>query len=389
MARGERRQEEYDTRKSSGRTAGKPATRRKAKKKGKIALLVVELLVVVILLGVLGLFWYMESPSDGNGNTGDGEKGGPLFNVSIKEDDLEINKQVQENENLKEYRNIVLFGVDSRKGALTKGTLSDSIIIASINLETKDVKLCSVYRDTYLNLSNDKYGKCNSAYSYGGAEQAMKMLNMNLDLDIKDFVTIGFDGLTQVIDDIGGVYIDVDDEELRHINSYQETMAQEMGVNYTPVTSTGYQLLNGLQATAYCRIRYKTGNDFARAASQREVIQAIVDKVKTMDLVTLTKVANDVSNNVYTSLSMDEIVGILGEVAQYNIVDEGGFPEASMRGAGTLGSKGSCVYPINLTENVTWLHEFLFNDTGYEPSKEVQEYSKIIHDFVSQYINID
>lgn len=388
MARGERRQEEYGTRKSSGRTAGKPATRRKAKKKGKIALLVVELLVVVILLGVLALFWYMESPSE-TGNGTDGEKGGPLFNVSIKEDDLEINKQVQENENLKEYRNIVLFGVDSRKGALTKGTLSDSIIIASINLETKDVKLCSVYRDTYLNLSNDKYGKCNSAYSYGGAEQAMKMLNMNLDLDIKDFVTIGFDGLTQVIDDIGGVYIDVDDEELRHINSYQETMAQEMGVNYTPVTSTGYQLLNGLQATAYCRIRYKTGNDFARAASQREVIQAIVDKVKTMDLVTLTKVANDVSNNVYTSLSMDEIVGILGEVAQYNIVDEGGFPEASMRGAGTLGSKGSCVYPINLTENVTWLHEFLFNDTGYEPSKEVQEYSKIIHDFVSQYINID
>lgn len=388
MARGERRQEEYGTRKSSGRTAGKPATRKKAKKKGKIALLVVELLVVVILLGVLALFWYMESPSE-TGNGTDGEKGGPLFNVSIKEDDLEINKQVQENENLKEYRNIVLFGVDSRKGALTKGTLSDSIIIASINLETKDVKLCSVYRDTYLNLSNDKYGKCNSAYSYGGAEQAMKMLNMNLDLDIKDFVTIGFDGLTQVIDDIGGVYIDVDDEELRHINSYQETMAQEMGVNYTPVTSTGYQLLNGLQATAYCRIRYKTGNDFARAASQREVIQAIVDKVKTMDLVTLTKVANDVSNNVYTSLSMDEIVGILGEVAQYNIVDEGGFPEASMRGAGTLGSKGSCVYPINLTENVTWLHEFLFNDTGYEPSKEVQEYSKIIHDFVSQYINID
>lgn len=330
----------------------------------------------------------MERPSD-TGNGTDGGKGGPLFNVSIKEDDLQISDQVKENENLKEYRNIALFGVDSRKGALTKGTLSDSIIIASINLETNDVKLCSVYRDTYLNLSNDKYGKCNSAYSYGGAEQAMKMLNMNLDLDIKDFVTIGFDGLTQVIDDIGGVYLDVDDEELRHINSYQETMAQEMGVNYTPVTTTGYQLLNGLQATAYCRIRYKTGNDFARAASQREVVQAIVDKVKTMDLVTLTKVANDVSNNVYTSLSMDEIVGILGEVAKYNIVDEGGFPEATMRGAGTLGSKGSCVYPINLTENVSWLHEFLFNDTGYEPSKEVQEYSKIIHDFVSQYINID
>ncbi|MGN1205172.1 MAG: LCP family protein [Lachnospiraceae bacterium] len=386
MARDTRKQTEYATGRSQGRPSGKSAAKKNARKKRKIALLVAELLIVAILLGVLALFWFLESP---NGETPEGEKGGPLFNVSIKEDDLQINEQVQENENLKEYRNIALFGVDSRKGALTKGTLSDCIIIASINLQTHDVKLVSVYRDTYLNLSNDKYGKCNSAYSYGGAEQAMKMLNMNLDLDIKDFVTIGFDGLTQVIDDIGGISLDVDEEELRHINSYQECMAKDMGISYTPVTQTGYQLLNGLQATAYCRVRYKTGNDFARAASQREVIQAIVDKVKTMDVVTLTKVANDVSNNVYTSLSMDEIVSLLGEVSKYNIVDEGGFPEASMRGSSILGSKGSCVYPINLKENVTWLHEFLFNDTNYEPSKEVQEYSKIVHDFVSQYTNID
>ena len=129
---------------------------------GKMILLIVEIIIVLVLFGVLLLFWWLEKP---NKESEEGEKGGPLINISIDEQDLEISQKAQENEVIKGYRNVVLFGVDSRKGALTKGTLSDCIIIASINLETNDVKLCSIYRDTLLNLSNDKYGKCNSAYS--------------------------------------------------------------------------------------------------------------------------------------------------------------------------------------------------------------------------------
>lgn len=348
-----------------------------AKKKGKVVLLAVELLVVAVLIGAL---WVLK-------DFGDSE--GPQFNVEIREKDLEINTTVQENEVMKGYRNIALFGVDSRSGALTKGTLSDCIIIASINQDTGEVKLVSVYRDTYLNLSNDKYGKCNSAYSYGGAEQALKMLNMNLDMDIKEFVTIGFEGLAAAVDALGGVYLDVDEEELKHINNYQKCMAEDMKVSWEPVEETGYQLLNGLQATAYCRIRYRKGSDFARAASQREVIQAIIDEARKKDLATLTKVVNDVSEYVYTSFSVDDVIALLPELPQYAIVDEGGFPEATMRGSSTLGSKGSCVYPINLTENVTWLHEFLFDETGYEPSETVKNNSKVIHDFVSKYVDID
>lgn len=363
------------------RPAAKPSKRAKAKKKRKIIIFTVEIIVIAVLLGALWIFKDF-------GKNEDGTNSGPLI-VDFKEDDLVVNEQVQDNLQMQGYRNIALFGVDSRSGELTKKTLSDSIIIASINEKTGDVKLVSVYRDTYLNLSNDKYGKCNSAYSAGGAEQAIKMLNMNLDLDIKEFVTVGFEGLSSTIDELGGVWLDVDDEELKHINSYQKCMAEDLKVSWTPVENTGYQLLNGLQATAYCRIRYRSGNDFARAASQREVIQAIATEAKKADITTLTKVANTVSNYVYTSLSMDEIIGLLGEIAKYNIVEEDGFPQTDLRGSSTLGSKGSCVYPINLDDNVTWLHEFLFNDTDYEPSKEVKEYSGIIHDFVSQYTNID
>lgn len=360
-----------------------PAKKTKAKKKSKVIIFAVEILVLAVLLGALWLLRDFGNKPDNS--TG---RGPTILDVDFKEEDIAINEQVLENEHMEGYRNIALFGVDSRTGQLAKGTLSDCIIIASINQDTGDVKLVSVYRDTYLNLSNDKYGKCNSAYSYGGAEQALKMLNMNLDLNIKEFVTVGFEGLTATVDALGGVYLDVDKEELKHINSYQKCMAEDMQISWTPVEETGYQLLNGLQATAYCRIRYRSGNDFARAAAQREVIQAIADTAKKADAQTLVRVANDVSGYVYTSFSLDEIIGLLGDITKYNIVAEEGFPKSDMRGSDTLGSKGSCVYPIDLDDNVKWLHEFLFNDTTYEPSEEVKECSKEVRRFVSQYVTL-
>ena len=365
---------------SAAKNGGKKT---KARKTTKIVLLVVELLVVAVLVGALLWINNFEEESEGGFNIAVNFKDTPA-------EDLNISDPVQENEVMEGFRNIALFGVDSRSGQLMKGTLSDCIIIASINQDTGEVKLVSVYRDTYLNLTNDSgYDKCNKAYSYGGAEQAIKMLNYNLDLDIREFVTIGFEGLTAVVDALGGVYLDVDEEELLHINSYQKTMAEDMKTEYTEVTHTGYQLLNGLQATAYCRIRYKKGNDFSRAASQREVIQAIIDQARKADVATLTKVVTEVSKYIYTSFSMEDVIAMLGDLPKYSIVEEGGFPEATMRGSDTLGSKGSCVFAVDLEDNVKWLHEFLFGETDYQPSGNIVKDSKTIHDFVSQYVDID
>lgn len=385
-------------RRTNGKTASKTNTTKKAqsRKKSKVVIFAVEILVLAVLIGALWILKDFGTKSEGSTQEG-GEGSGFLMQIDFSEADIAINEEVENNEVMQGYRNIALFGVDSRTGALTKGTLSDAIIIASINLDTGDVKLVSVYRDTYLNLcrdtdsdpANDKYGKCNAAYSNGGAEQAIRMLNMNLDMDIQDFVTVGFGGLTATIDALGGVYLDVDEEELRHINNYQKTMAEDMHISYTPVETTGYQLLNGLQATAYCRIRYRVGNDFARAASQREVIQAIADTAKQADLKTLVGVVDSVSEYVYTSFSKEEIVGLLGDIAKYNIVDQTGFPKDDMRGADTLGSAGSCVFAINLDDNVKWLHEYLFEEKDYQPSARVVEYSQVVHDFVSRYVNID
>lgn len=358
---------------SKGNKGRKGSARENEKKKRrKILLFIIEifllLIMVVVLYGVL--------------------KGEKVGKVELDYDKIVINEEVKEREettNMKGYRNIALFGVDSTTGALTKNTRSDTIMIASINQDTGDCKLVSVYRDTYLNLSNDTYNKCNSAYAKGGPEMAINMLNMNLDMNITDFITVGFAGLTDTIDALGGVMVDVDNAEINHLNSYQFTMAEDLKRSYKEVTSTGYQLLNGLQATAYCRIRYTAGDDFKRAERQREVLMAVADKAKTASPATLNQIANDVFGEIYTSLDLTEIVELLGSIGKYNIVDQGGFPNEENRTTGTIGSKGSCVVPVNLTDNVEWLHKFLF-DEDYTASTEVQAYSDKIKSDTSSYV---
>ena len=360
---------------STGKKKKVPASAKKnsKKKRTKILLFIVE--IFVLLLMVVVLYGVLKTEKVGK--------------VEIPEEDIVINPIVEQKEEttMKGYRNIALFGVDSTTGALDKNTRSDSIMIASINLDTGECKLVSVYRDTYLNLSNDSYNKCNAAYAKGGPKQAINMLNMNLDMNITDFVTVGFAGLTDTIDALGGIMIDVDSEELKHINSYQICMAEDLKKSYTPVTDTGYQLLDGLQATAYCRIRYTAGDDFKRAERQREVLMAIADKAKSASPATLNTIANDVFKEVYTSLDISEILELLGDIGKYEIVDQGGFPEESMRATGTIGSKGSCVVPVNLEQNVAWLHGFLFKDEEYTPSDQVKEYSEKIKADTSGYIN--
>ena len=345
---------------------------KKKNKTSKIILFIVEILVLLLMVMVLWTVLKTEK----------------VGKVDLPEEDIVINPEVeklqeQEGSVLQGYRNIALFGVDSTEGALTKNTRSDTIMIASINLDTGDCKLVSVYRDTYLNLSNDTYNKCNAAYAKGGPMQAINMLNMNLDMNITDFVTVGFSGLTETIDALGGVYIDVKEEEISHLNNYQisivgttkdgKTYTAAEG-SYTPVTQAGYQKLNGLQATAYCRIRY-VGNDFERTARQRRVLKAVADEAKKASPAQLEKIANSVFDKVYTSLDISEIVSLLGNISKYNIVDEGGFPNSDMLTTGSIGKKGSCVVPRSLESNVTWLHEFLFDEKDYEPSSAVKEYS--------------
>lgn len=350
--------------------------KRAARKRRKIIVFAVEIVVLVVMVGFM-LKVFEKS-----------EEGPIVVQLPTEPEEIEIATQVQQDPIMKGYWNIALFGVDANsESELVKGGRSDSTMIASINLDTGDIKLVSVYRDTYLNIGSDYYIKCNTAYHRGGGEQAVTMLNANLDMDINDFIAIGYEGLKGIVDGLGGVYLEVDEQELKHINNYQYSIAEVLDIDkYEEVKRTGYQKLNGLQATAYCRIRYRSGDDFARAASQRELLMAIEERIKEVDLATLTDVFTEAMKHVVTTLTVKDITPYLSEVANYRIVDQGGFPEESMRTTGNIGSKGSSVIPLSLESNVEWLHKFLFDKEEYSVSDKVKEYSDKIRSDTAAYL---
>ena len=159
---------------------------------------------------------------------------GPKVTV-LETEELRIPEEVQQDEAMKGYMNIALFGVDSREGSLDKEAHSDTILIASINNKTKDVKLVSVYRDTYLDNTNGEYRKATECYYFGGPSRAISMLNKNLDLDITDFVTVDFTAVADVVDALGGIDIDVQEDEIVHLNNYQVEGSQVTGKEIVPV----------------------------------------------------------------------------------------------------------------------------------------------------------
>lgn len=284
--------------------------------------------------------------------------------------------QKSENSNTTGYRNIVLFGVDSRQNELKQGTHSDTIIIASINRKTKDVKLASIYRDTYVKIPDkNAYDKINAAYFRGGYALALSTINKNFDLDLKQYVTVNFRDVCTAIDLLGGITIDVQPNEVKYVNGYTRELNRINGTNVAGITTSGSQLLNGTQATAYARIRYTAGGDYKRTERQRIVVQKIFGKLKQSNLKTKNSFINTMFPSVATNLTNADILSLVPGILSYNIVDQTGFPYEP--DAHTY-QRISYVFPIDLAANVTKLHQFLFNDTKYKPSATVQQYSNEI-----------
>lgn len=292
--------------------------------------------------------------------------------VDINEEDLSVSEQAEES--LAEYRNIALFGVDSRDSNLGKGNRSDCIIIASINNKTKDVKLISVYRDTYVNIEGHGLDKITHAYSYGEAPLAIKTLNENFDLNIKEFVTVNFDAVAEAVNALGGVTIDVEQEEIQYINDYIKETSRVTGISTTNVTKAGKQTLDGVQAVAYSRIRYTAGGDYKRTERMRTVIEAMVEKFKTKNISEMNKIIDKILPEVYTNIKASDIFTLLPSIASFNIVDSIGWPYE------TKGITLDRWYgvPVTLESNVKQLHEEAFGKTDYNPSDRVKEISNQI-----------
>lgn len=300
---------------------------------------------------------------------------GKLDTQEIPQEDIVINEGVEQLASLGEgYLNVALFGVDSREGDLEKNTRTDCIIVASLNKETKEIKMASVYRDTLLDLSEGTLQKCNAAYSFGGPKQAINMLNMNLDLDIQNYVTVDFGVVAEVVDLLGGLDIEIKEEEVEPLNKFVYETGQVAGKEAHFVGGSGVQHLDGVQATTYARIRSTAGGDFTRTERQRLVIEKIVEKMMKSDLATINKIIDEVFPTISTNFTMTEILSYAKYFNQYKLGENTGFPID--KATDTISGLGSIVIPVSLEDNVKKLHEFLFGtEEGYTPSGKVQSIS--------------
>lgn len=306
---------------------------------------------------------------------------GQLDTQEIPKEDIVINEGVEQLASLGEgYLNVALFGVDSREGDLEKNTRTDCIIVASLNKETKEIKMASVYRDTLLDLSEGTLQKCNAAYSFGGPKQAINMLNMNLDLDIQNYVTVDFKAIADTIDLLGGLDIELTEAEVKYIGDFigetGDVAGRDRGdVHY--VEGAGLQHLDGVQATTYARIRSTAGGDFTRTERQRLVIEKMVEKILKSDLATINKIIDEVFPKISTNFTMTEILSYAKYFNQYKLGENTGFPID--KATDTISGLGSIVIPVSLEDNVKKLHEFLFGtEEGYTPSDKVQSISNKI-----------
>ena len=345
-----------------------------------------EIIVLLLLVGILFIYTQINKRMD-NLNLDDGE--------DLK---VQINDSVAGSEVLSGYTNIALFGVDKRTEDEGMYGNSDTAIIASINNDTKEVRLASLYRDTYLRVDEDSegngiYNKCNSAYLRGGPEQAINMLNTNLDLDIEHYVSVDFSAMATAVDCLGGLDIPLTYQEIIHTNNHCVETSEQTGMDYTPIeipdpkpedetAIVDTYHLNGVQVTAYCRIRQTLSGDMGRTERQRLVLKLLADKAKSAGLGTLNDIVDKVFPLIQTNFSKSELIRLGMNIFSYSMGENTGFPVDYVMGADlTVPVTGlDCVIPTTLETNVKYLHEFLFSDEDYQPSETV----KIRSDFIAQ-----
>ncbi len=303
-------------------------------------------------------------------------KYGEMNITHIYEDDLTVNDGVEEK--VQGYRTIVLYGVDSREANLDKGTNSDSIIIVSINEDTNEIKLVSVYRDTLLDIQSEDMGtqKVNYAYQLGGAITSINTLNTNLDLYITDYVTVDFNALADIIDAVGGVEIEIEDKEINNLNKNLAEQIRLSGVFSDGIYEAGKQTLNGQQAVAYSRIRSTDMGDITRTERQRKVLLQIVDKLVNADGSMIDSLIDVSFSCISTSITKDEAAALAKDISKYKIADSTGFPFAYT--GINLNGKGSVIVASDLAGNVAALHQYLYGDSSYTPSSAVTKISSAL-----------
>lgn len=324
-----------------------------------------------------------------------------IYDQDYNQDQIQTNDEIDLSI-LDNYMNIALFGLDNGSELDRPTGGSDCIMILSIHKETSAVKILSIYRDTYMKIigadgKTDKvypYFKVNYAYNAGGAQAAVNTLNANLDLNIKDYVAVNFNGLAEIIDLLGGIEVNLTEEEMVYVNGYLTETRKVTGMHSPDLTQWGDNIhLDGLQATAYSRIRYtpiyledgtSLNNDYGRAARQRNVITKMVAKAKEAGLQNVLAMCDEIFQSeekiFKTSIPYDDVMKLVPVILNFSFGETSSFPytlETTDDMHITLDS-GSTVVAAGFSYNVTQLHKFLFPEEEYTPSDTVETISEAI-----------
>lgn len=329
------------------------------KKALKIIGIILLIFVILVAAAAAGAYIFIQ------------QKFAKMQKVEINKDELNISEEIEAH--LENYRNIAIFGIDSW-GSYETGDRSDCIILASLNETTGEIKLISVYRDTYVQIEGHGMDKINHAYQFGSAQLALKTLNTNLDLNIKEFVTVNFDAVAEAIDELGGVEINITKDELKYINDYIKNVSKIAGKKSTNITKTGKQKLDGVQAVAYSRIRYTEGWDYKRTERMRNVLAAMLEKLKTKSLPEINTMIDNLLPMVYTNINANDMIALIPNIANYKITTSIGWPYK------TEGIIFDNYYgiPITLESNVIQLHKEAFGEEDYVVSDTVKTISEKI-----------
>lgn len=275
--------------------------------------------------------------------------------------------------------NYALFGVDARAGV--DGDRSDTIMIVSVNYKSGKITTTSIQRDTLVRIPKSKkydetYTKINAAYSYGGPRLAVKTINENFDMNITDYVTVGFESMQQVVDTLGGVTVNITDES---VVTYTNKYIDESVPDHSQDVSLGKNKLNGLQALAYSRNRY-SDNDFGRAKRQRQIFRKIFTKLKKADTLTLISLVTKIYPYIKTSLSMNEITSFAQGYMNmdHKRISGGAIPVEGKYTFMPIGGADTTI-PVTLADNATALHQMIYGENvSYTPSATVDEISDAI-----------
>lgn len=349
-----RREPDFDDRRPSRRERQQQREEMRRKRKRKRIIILTAEIFILLILGVVA---YGVMKLD-------------LINYNV----LDKNK-LEVYRDTGPYTNIALFGLDSRDGEIDSGVRSDCMMVASINNETDEVKIFSLYRDTLLKQADGEFSKANSAYARGGAQEAIALMNRNFDLDIQNYISVNFNSLVDIIDTLGGIDIEISEEERVHMNNYAVETAKVVGQKKVDVEGIGLQHLSGVQAVSYSRIRYTAGGDYKRTERQRLVLQKVAEKAQKANPITLNKLMDKVLPQISTSFTKTQLLSMGANALSYKIGEMSGFPFEVAGKDKIEGDNASYVIPVGIAKNVAELHKFLFNEEGYVPSEIVQNIS--------------